>query len=193
MNQSNELNSGNEETSAIERRGLPDDAEEFGLLAVELEIISFFVRLARTVDVPRTWGEIYGLLFGVEAPLAFEDVASKLAISPGATSKALQMLRTMNAVRIVYIAGDRRDHFVAETEWRTVLEGFLRQRLESGMSGACERLETLKQVIDEMDHAQNQDHFRKRVSELHSWHRSTQRLLANLSSRSPLAAERVQP
>ena len=45
---------------------------------IELEIISIFVRLADLLNLPKTVGEIYGLLFISEDPMCLDDLMNKL-------------------------------------------------------------------------------------------------------------------
>ena len=47
---------------------------------LELEIISIFVRLADLLNLPKTVGEIYGLLFITESPMCLDDLMKKLKL-----------------------------------------------------------------------------------------------------------------
>ncbi|MDE0577580.1 MAG: hypothetical protein OSB39_11585 [Opitutales bacterium] len=67
--------------------------------SLELEGIDFFVRLMNMMGMPRSVGEIYGLLYFSEKPLPMDAVASRLGISIGSASQGLKNLRALKAVR----------------------------------------------------------------------------------------------
>ena len=86
----------------------PKPAARLGPL--ETEIIDFFVQLSRLLGQPRSLAEIYGLLFISGRPLAMDDLIERLQISKGSASQGLKFLRNIGAVRMVYVAGERRVH-----------------------------------------------------------------------------------
>ena len=79
------------------------------------ESIDFFVRMMSIMGFPRSVGEIYGLLYFSQQPLSMDKIMDKLRISLGSASQGLKSLRNLKAVRTVYIQGERKDHFIAET------------------------------------------------------------------------------
>ena len=77
---------------------------------LEVESIDFFVRMMSILGLPRSVGEIYGLLYFNSKPLSMDLISSRLNISIGSASQGLKTLRALKAVRTTYIPGDRRDH-----------------------------------------------------------------------------------
>ena len=47
-----------------------------------------------------------------------DQIAARLDIRIGSTSQGLKTLRSIKAIRSAYIPGDRRDHYLAESEFR---------------------------------------------------------------------------
>ena len=145
------------------------------LLPLESEMISVFVQVAETLSLPRSLGEIYGLLFCAKEPLCFDDIVQRLQISGGSTSQGLKFLRNMGAIRVVYQPKDRRDFFVAETGLRSLAGGILKQKLEPALTNGAERLakmENLRAKTDPM-HA---EHFAERLVILRKWHVKTSKI-----------------
>ena len=70
---------------------------------VELEIISIFVRLADLLNLPKTVGEIYGLLFISETPMCLDDLMNKLKISKGSTSQGLKKFIFLEIEKIIIL------------------------------------------------------------------------------------------
>ncbi|MFY8215999.1 MAG: GbsR/MarR family transcriptional regulator [Chthoniobacterales bacterium] len=94
------------------------------------ENILLFVNASKVLSIPRSVGEIFGLLFSTQSPLSLDQVVALLGISKGSASQGLRWLRDVGAVRTVYVDGDRRDHYEAETELRSLILGFLRENVE---------------------------------------------------------------
>ncbi len=66
-------------------------------------------------------GRIWAVLFLSERPLAAPDLCGRLGISTGLLSMSLRELRRWGVVRGVAVAGDRKEHYQAETDvWRMV-------------------------------------------------------------------------
>ena len=83
----------------------PDQVKNQNL---EIESIDFFVRLMSMLGMPRSVGEIYGLLYFSPVPLPMDQIVSRLGISLGSASQGLKTLRSLKAVRTNYVPGDRR-------------------------------------------------------------------------------------
>jgi DNA-binding transcriptional regulator GbsR (MarR family) len=111
------------------------------LSELEKEMVGMFVRIAGLLSLPRSVGELYGVLFVSPEPLCIDDLMKKLQISKGSTSQGLKILRSFGAVRTVYVPGDRRDFFTAEAELRKIVAGFvneqIRPHLENGRVLCC--------------------------------------------------------
>ena len=103
-----------------------ESSQTLGQRNLELESIDFFVRLMSVLGMPRSVGEIYGLLYFSKDSLPMDQIASRLGISIGSASQGLRTLRSLKAVRTAYVAGDRRDHYFAETEFRRLFSNFIK-------------------------------------------------------------------
>ncbi len=72
--------------------------------------------LGGTWGVNRTVAQIHALLFLTERPLNAEDIQKHLNVARSNVSNSLKELLTLKLVRRSPIPGDRRDHYVAETD-----------------------------------------------------------------------------
>jgi len=140
-----------------------------------LEIIDTFVRLAQMVGLPKSVGEIYGLLFSCTEALPLDGIVQRLQMSKGSASQGLRFLKSINAVNSVYIAGDRRDHFVAETKLRRLAAGFLRERVQPHLESGRERIERIAALSAEQ-HSTDRE-FSERVKKLQTWNSKAHKLL----------------
>ena len=122
-------------------------AEESFQSELEVEAIDFFVRMMSIMGLPRSVGEIYGLLYFSEIPLSMDDISKRLSISMGSTSQGLKTLRSLKAIRTSYIQGDRRDHFIAETEFRRLFSNFIKEDILPHLDSATERITRMETSI----------------------------------------------
>jgi len=101
-----------------------------------------FVRLAgemaENFSFNRSVGQIYGVLYVSREPLALEDIAKRLGMSKGNASINLRALEGWGAVRPVWVAGSRKDHYEANRD----LKALLLRRVEEGLSKRLDLLET---------------------------------------------------
>ncbi len=141
----------------------------------EQGVIDVFVRLAGMLGIPKSVGEIYGLLFATARPLAFPDIGEMLNLSKGSISQGLRLLRGIGAVKLIYIPGDRRDHFVPETELRALLSGFLRENVRPHLESGLARIKILDALCRRSDFSgsdeRTQKTLRQRIEKLQAWHK----------------------
>ena len=146
------------------------------LAPYEREVIDIFVRLSRLLGQPRSLGEIYGLLFISPQPLAMDDLMKRLDLSKGSASQGLKFLRNLGAVRAVEVPGERRVHYEAVAELRSLAGRFLREKIEPHLGQGEERLERLEALLAEIP-AEHREHADRRITMLRSWSKNGRRVL----------------
>lgn len=137
--------------------------------ALEQEAVDLFVGLAQVVGLPKSVGQIYGLLYISASPLSLDEIASRLDISKGSASQGLKFLRTTGAVRVCDDHGSRCDHYEAETALRALATGFLKEQIEPHLASGEDRLDRLKRLASEVP-APERAHVVARVKQLEKWH-----------------------
>jgi hypothetical protein len=118
------------------------------LTAFQLESVSLFIHVFGALSLPRSIGEIYGLLFSTQEPLSLDDVQARLQLSRGSACEGLRWLRSLGAVNQVYLAGVRKEHFTAETSLRKLASGYLRDSIDPHLENGPNRLSGLESSID---------------------------------------------
>jgi DNA-binding transcriptional regulator GbsR (MarR family) len=72
--------------------------------------------------VNRSVAQMHALLYLSDRPLNAEDIVEQLGLARSNVSTGMKELQGYNIVRRVHVEGDRRDHFVAETDlWELLL------------------------------------------------------------------------
>jgi DNA-binding transcriptional regulator GbsR (MarR family) len=151
------------------------------LTALEVEVIDLFVGAARLLGLPRSLGEIYGLLFMAPAPLTFDQLVSRLRISKGSVSQGLRTLRAFGAVKLSYVPGDRRDHYGAETDLKSLVSGFISGQMLPHLETGAARLERLRELGSALGDDLGEEQ-RARLEKLEYWHHRA-RTLAPLAGK----------
>jgi DNA-binding transcriptional regulator GbsR (MarR family) len=151
-----------------------------GLTSIEMDVIGVFVNAVKLLGMPRSVGEIYGLLFITPEPLPLDALVVRLGISKGSASQGLKVLRGLGAVKQVYVGGDRRDHYAAETELKKLVAGFIREEVSPRLEDGGERLEQLRAAAEGAE-AGLVDFYRARVGKLSQWHARGQAVLPLLT------------
>ena len=148
--------------------------------ALEIESIDFFVRMMSILGMPRSVGEIYGLLYFSDIPLPMEQIVNRLDISLGSASQGLKTLRSLKAVRTTYIPGDRRDHYLAETEFRRLFANFIKEEIMPHMESAKERIQRMEESLSRTDEPTD-EFYQIRIEKLKKLTRAGSRLLPALA------------
>jgi DNA-binding transcriptional regulator GbsR (MarR family) len=147
---------------------------------LEIESIDFFVRMMSMLGMPKSVGEIYGLLYFSPSALSMEHIVKHLGISIGSASQGLKTLRSLKAVRTSYVPGDRRDHYLAETEFRRLFSNFIKEEIMPHMDSAKERIERMESSLP--PHSKEAEEFYKiRIEKLKRLTRAGSRLLPALA------------
>lgn len=151
------------------------------LSALEVEVIDLFVAATRLLGLPRSLGEIYGLLFMASEPLTFDQLVSRLRISKGSVSQGLKTLRAFGAVKLSYVPGDRRDHYGAETDLKSLVSGFISGQMLPHLETGEARLGRLRELEAGLGEALTLEQ-RARLQKLTYWHHRA-RTLAPLAGK----------
>lgn len=144
---------------------------------IERQVVDIFVDGVRVLGLPRSIGEIYGLLFITATPLALDDLVEKLDISKGSASQGLRMLKSLGAIREAEgISDRRRTHFEPAVELKKLVGGFIREQVRPHMESGKSKVKRLEDAIPSV--AQDKQEFvRERVERLDQWMRSGRQVL----------------
>jgi DNA-binding transcriptional regulator GbsR (MarR family) len=127
------------------------EMNEESLSDLEVESIELFIGFFKLIGLQKSVGEIYGLLFVSSRALVMDDIVRRLGISLGAASQGLKVLRSVGAVKSVYMPGDRRDHYVADLELSKFASAFIQEELKPKLDRALERIGTMQNLANEME------------------------------------------
>jgi DNA-binding transcriptional regulator GbsR (MarR family) len=131
--------------------------------------------------VNRSVAQIHALLYLSDRPLHAEEISESLRLARSNVSTALKELQAYAIVRRSHVAGDRRDHFVAETDLWDMLMRISAERKRREIDPTIAFLAELKDRIALRENFP--PHMRERIGRMHefigtlaSWYDQMRRL-----------------
>ena len=143
----------------------------------EFAVIDLFLNAANSFGLPKSYGQIYGLLFCRDQSLSMDEVMKLIEISKGSASQGLRALRQLGAVSSVFEPGDRKERFVAEIRLRKLVGGFLREQAEPHLVKGVGRLKQIEALLGNLVDSDSLQRGARRYEILSGWHRQMSRLL----------------
>lgn len=154
-----------------------------GLTPFEKEVVAVFVDLVLLLGLPKSVGEIYGLLFASAVPLTFAEIEQKLGLSKGSVSQGLRSLREIGAVQEAEheIDGEPQEEpkatarvarWEAVVELRQLVGALLRDRLTPYLHSQDTHIERAAACLDELNLGADpvgRKILQQRLSKLQTW------------------------
>ncbi|MBK9990078.1 MAG: transcriptional regulator [Verrucomicrobia bacterium] len=145
----------------------------------EQECVSFFAEVVQLFGVPKSVGQIYGLLYASPEPLGFPDIVERLDISKGSASQGLQLLRSLGAINEAERSSSlsnlsseikreaRGVAYEPELSLRQLVTGVLRERIAPMATTGTDRLKRLKELAE--NSPANNKFYLGRAKQLETW------------------------
>jgi DNA-binding transcriptional regulator GbsR (MarR family) len=117
--------------------------------------------------VNRSVAQVHGLLYLTDRPLPADDIVEQLVLARSNVSTALKELQGYGIVRRVHVEGDRRDHFVAETDLWEMLMRISAERKRREIDPTIALLgELAEQMVKD---GSAPAHIRERITRMHEF------------------------
>jgi len=148
----------------------------------ETGLVEVFADLAELFGNPKSYGQIYGLLFANEQPLSMEEIARRLDMSQGSVSQGLRQLEAFGAVVKERNNGSRQALYTAKLEMKLLISGFLKERVIPRLESTESRIKALRASLRPPisglpSPASDLSSARFRLDRVAKWHRSARTLL----------------
>ena len=158
----------------------PPDGSIDGLAPVVRPVVAIFVDGVRVLGLPRSIGEIYGLLFVSRTPLSLDDLVEKLHISKGSASQGLRTLKSLGAVREANGTNgitERRTYYEPAVELKRLVGGFIREQVRPHLDSGRNKIKQLSETTRDVEDPELRKFLGDRVDRLDQWLRSGSRVL----------------
>lgn len=128
------------------------------------EMVEAGGRTAESFGLSRLFGQIYMLLYLNANPLSLDQLAEQLVVSKASVSIASRQLLKWAAVKKVWVRGDRKDYYEAETDFRTILNSGLLSSLSKKLDSARVQIERSLALVEKAsDDKERQKFLRDRL------------------------------
>jgi len=146
---------------------------------LERQVVAVFVDGVRVLGLPRSIGEIYGLLFISQSPLSLDDLVKRLNISKGSASQGLRLLKSLGAVIEANGNGgtERRTYYEPAVELKRLVGGFIREQIRPHLESGETKIHSLAESVREVNDPESRKFLSERVDRLGHWMRSGGRML----------------
>jgi len=157
-----------------------EDADLALMESYEEGLVAVFAELAEMFGNPRSYGQIYGLLFSSEEPLTMEEIARRLDISQGSISQGLRQLEAFGAIVKERNNGSRQARYTAKLEMKLLISGFLKERVIPRLESTESRVDELRRALEEDKQSLDETFLQTahhRLGRVAKWHRSARTIL----------------
>ena len=135
----------------------------------EVQVIEFFCDGVKMLGLPKSIGEIYGLLYVSQDALSLDDLVQRLGISKGSASQGLKMLRELGAVREAEGSVGRRVYYEPDVELKRLVGGFIKEQVRPHLASGEEKLAKLNEMVQSMPSDTKADFYEDRLERLGRW------------------------
>lgn len=117
--------------------------------------------------VNRSVAQVHALLYLSNGPIHAEEISEALGLARSNVSTALKELQSYEIVRRTHVMGDRRDHFVAETDPWDLLLKIAAERKRREIDPTIALLGELSEKLEGRDDVP--EHIRERIGRMHQF------------------------
>ena len=115
---------------------------------VRTEMVDTMAKVALMLGLPKSTGQIYGLLYLSPEALSLEVIAERLSISKASVSTGVRELVSWHVVQQVFVAGDRRAYYAAEPDLREALRAIYMDACKPKLGKVERRLDSLLAALE---------------------------------------------
>ncbi|MBO9512161.1 MarR family transcriptional regulator [Erythrobacter sp. A6_0] len=117
--------------------------------------------------VNRSVAQMHALLYLSDRPLPAEEICTRLGLARSNVSNGLKELQSYRIIRRVHVEGDRRDHFVADTDLWDMLMKIAAERKRREIDPTIQLLGELAESLD--GRTQLPPHIHERIGRMHEF------------------------
>jgi DNA-binding transcriptional regulator GbsR (MarR family) len=134
-------------------------------------------QFSQSLGFGRNLGQIYAYLYFNAEPQTLDDLTSQLGVSKGSASMSVRQLEDWNALRRVWVKGDRKDYYQATEEFGRIIRKALLDLVGQKMEAADNLLDQAElQLKTHGNGSREAALLRQRVARLRTFRQKAQGL-----------------
>ncbi|MCA9932297.1 MAG: MarR family transcriptional regulator [Ardenticatenaceae bacterium] len=139
-------------------------------------------RISSFWGFPKALGAIFGATYLSPRPITLDELVEEVGVSKGAVSTHVRRLERLGLIHKHVQLGDRKDYYVAETDFWKVVRGLLREREKGEFDRALrmvdESLEIVETAVTDTPSDETAVFYRERMKTMQGFFRSLDSLVA---------------
>lgn len=139
-------------------------------------------RIAHFWGLPKAMGAIFGVVYLSDEPMTLDELVRQVGVSKGAVSTNIRGLERLGLVRKKIVLGDRKDYYVAESDFWKIAKGILREREKNEFNRAImsvsESISMLEKEYQSVDDLKKSAFYKERMENLKQFFDSLDKLVA---------------
>jgi DNA-binding transcriptional regulator GbsR (MarR family) len=136
-------------------------------------------------------GRIFGLLYLQDRPLSLDQITDELQQSKSNVSVQIRGLLDWQLVRQMRVAGSRRDHYEAATDFWRVMQAIVERRFRWNLRQVLATADETERALTEGDETDGDAVVRERLGALRVYFLALDALLGALSQGEPMTSGRI--
>ncbi len=153
-------------------------------------------RISHFWGFPKAMGAIFGAIYLSSQPLSLDEIVAQVGVTKGSVSANVRKLERLNMVHKRIQLGDRKDYYVAETDFWKIARSILREREQSEFDLALrtvrESIDLVSQATPESDEMETANFYQKRMQTMQQFINSLDNLVATMIALDDLRANTIQ-
>ena len=123
------------------------------LVQLKQDFISGLSNISAFWGFPKGMGSIFAVLYLSSGPLSLDELVSQTGLTKGAISTNVRGLARLGLIHPVSQTGDRRDYYVAETDFYRAVRAILQERRNSDFDRAIATVQVTLKQLEQGDHS----------------------------------------
>ena len=138
-------------------------------------------RISSFWGFPKALGAIFGAIYLSPVPINLDELVTQVGVTKGAVSTNVRQLERLGLIHKHVELGDRKDYYIAETDFWKVVRGLLREREKGEFDRALRMVDDSLAMVDSSNAASPDPHlpfYREQMQGMQSFFRSLDNLVA---------------
>jgi DNA-binding transcriptional regulator GbsR (MarR family) len=152
------------------------------LIAARENFIQGLSRIANFWGLPKVMGAVYGVIYLSPSHITLDKLVEEVGISKGAASTNVRSLERLGMIHKQFKVGDRKDYYVAETDFWKIARGILREREKNEFDIALRTVSESLEEVQKVDLKSSElgGFYQQRIMEMKKFFDSLDNLVATI-------------
>jgi DNA-binding transcriptional regulator GbsR (MarR family) len=164
------------------------------LIKARENFIQGMSRISHFWGFPKAMGAIFGAVYLSPQPVSLDELVEQVNVTKGSVSTNIRTLERLGMVHKQIQVGDRKDYYVAETDFWKIVRGVLREREKNEFDQALRTVGESMAMLEGADaeEAELVGFYQERMGALQAFFNRLDKLVATLMALEDLRQGAIQ-